>query len=70
MPANTYAVALHVPNEAALLALAAQLEQAGLSRHLVIESDAPYTGQAMALGIAPCDRKLLKRHLSMYPLVR
>lgn len=70
LPANTYAVALTVPDEGTLRALAATLERAGLPRHLIVESDAPYTGQAMALGIPPTDRKLLKKYLSSYPLVK
>lgn len=70
LPVGTYAVALTVPNEAALRELATTLERAGLPRHLIVEDDAPYTGQAMALGIAPCDRKTLKPYLARYPLVK
>ena len=70
LPASTYAVALVVKDEACLRSLAETLERAGLPRHLCIESDAPYTGQAMALGIAPGDRKVLKKYLSKYPLLK
>lgn len=70
MPDNTYAVALTVKDEAQLRSLAETLERAGLPRHLAIESDSPYTGQAMALGIVPMDRKLLKKYLSQYPLLK
>jgi hypothetical protein len=70
LPDGTYAVALTAKNEAELRSLAETLEQAGLPRHLIIESDAPYTGQAVALGIPPTDRRLLKRYLSRYPLVK
>jgi hypothetical protein len=38
--------------------------------HLEIEADAPYTGQAMSLGIAPMPRRLLKKFLSKYPLLK
>jgi hypothetical protein len=43
---------------------------AGIATHLIVESDAPYSGQAMALGIEPTDRKLLKKHLSNLPLLK
>ena len=36
---------------------------------LIVESDAPYTGQAMAIGIPPMNRKILKPFLSNYALV-
>lgn len=70
LPDGTYAVALTVPDEAALRALAADLKLAGLPRRLVVEADAPYTGQAMALGIPPCARRTLKPFLARYPLLR
>ena len=63
-------MALTVKDEAQLRHLAETLEQAGLPHHLAIESDAPYEGQAMALGICPTDRSKLKRYLSQYPLLR
>lgn len=70
LPDNTYAVALTVKDEAELYSLADDLLRAGLPRHLCVECDAPYTGQAMALGIPPMDRKRLKPLLSKYPLLR
>lgn len=70
LPDGTYAVALHVPDEPAILELAGALERAGLPRHLIVEGDAPYAGQAMAIGIPPGDRKGLKKLLSRYPLVK
>lgn len=62
-------MALHAPNEAALRELDRALERAGLPRHLIVEEDAPYEGQAMAIGIPPCDRRTLKRYLSRLPLI-
>lgn len=70
LPAGVYAVALTVPDELELRALANRLARAGLPRHLVVESDEPYAGQAMALGIRPLNRKLLARYLARYPLLR
>ena len=59
-----------MPDEAALRELATTLEREGLPRHLIVESDAPYTDQAMAIGILPMDRSKLKRYLSKYPLLK
>lgn len=67
---GTYAIALHVASEEALRSLSVRLTTASIAHTLIIESDAPYSGQAMALGIKPADRKLLKPFLSSYPLVR
>lgn len=69
MPDNTYAIALHVSDEVALRALAAKLTVAKIEHHLIIESDAPYENQAMAIGIKPMNRKILKPFLSSYALV-
>lgn len=63
-------MALTVPDEPSLRKLDATLEAAGLPRHLIVESDAPYAGQAMALGVQPGDRHRLKRYLSSLPLLR
>lgn len=63
-------MALAVQDELALKNLAARLRMAGLPHHLIIEEDAPYTAQAMALGIAPMERKKLKKLLSGYTLLK
>jgi hypothetical protein len=67
---TTYAVALTVKDEAALRSLAVTLARSGLLHHLEIENDPPYSGQAMALGIAPMPRHLLKRFLHRLPLLK
>lgn len=67
---GSYAIALHVKSEAELLALSKRLKTAAIDHALVVESDEPYSGQAMAIGINPMDRKPLKPLLSSYPLVR
>lgn len=70
LPDGTYAIALHVKDEPALRALAARLYDAGIEHTLVIEEDAPYAGQAMAIGITPTsNRRQLKPYLSSYALV-
>ena len=67
---GTYAVVLQVPGEPELLALAERLERAGLRPVRVVESDPPYAGQLMALGVPPARKEILRRHLSSLPLLR
>ena len=69
LPEGTYAIALHAKGEAELRALSERLKAAKIEHTLVVETDAPYTGQAMAIGIRPMDRKILKPLLSSYALV-
>jgi peptidyl-tRNA hydrolase len=68
LKAGTFAIVLSVPDEVTLLRLAERLLQAGLARHVVFESDPPYQGQAMAIGLQPARRSLLRPHLSNLPL--
>jgi hypothetical protein len=57
IPPTTRAVVLHVADEAQLLEYAAEVQQKGLSHVLIREPDAPYNGAAMALGLAPSQRR-------------
>lgn len=69
LPAGTYAVALHARDELHLRAIAAALDCAGLPHHLIVEADAPYEAQAMAIGIPPTAvRRKLKPILGGLPL--
>lgn len=72
LPKGTYAIALHARDEANLWQIAAQLKMAGIAHHLIVEADEPYSGQAMAIGIEPCDRKnkALKRITSKLQLIK
>lgn len=70
LPRGTYAIALSAKNEAALRKLADDLARRGLPHHLVIENDAPYTGQAMALGIQPMNRVVLRPILRRFRLLK
>lgn len=70
VPSNTYAVALKARDEAQLVELYARLEAAGIPCTLIREPDSPWLGQAMALGISPCDRTLVRKYLSQLPLLR
>ncbi len=67
---GTYAVALAVPDSEALAELSQRLHQAGIKHHSVIESDEPYSGQLLAIGIPPQPRERLRRVLSSIPLMR
>lgn len=69
-PENTHAVVLGVPDEQALLAVAARLAAAGLSFVLVREPDPPFNGAATAIGVCPGPRSPVRKLLSGLPLVR
>jgi hypothetical protein len=80
---GTHAVVLAVPDEAALLDVAARLERRGLPFVLVREPDPPWHGAAMAIGLAPVpetppgspappslpDRRAVRRVLGGLPLL-
>lgn len=70
VPDDTYAVALAAKSEADLLRLADRLAAAGIPHKLIREPDPPFFGQAVALGIPPMDRRLLKPFLSSYGLIK
>lgn len=70
LPPHTYAIALQSKNEDDLNSLSHSLFLAGIPHRRIIESDAPYNGQLMAIGLKPGFRSELKRHLSHLPLLR
>lgn len=70
LPPGTYAIALACPNERALVLLADQLRLAGVSFRCIFETDAPWNGQLMAIGIEPGPRSKLRKLLSSLPLYR
>ena len=37
---------------------------------MIVESDGPYAGQVMAVGVEPCDRRKVRKHLADLPLVK
>lgn len=67
---GTYAVALGVPNESALIRLATNLEAAGVQIYRIVESEGLYAGQLMAIGIKPGLKSERGRYLSTLPLLR
>ncbi len=70
LSAGTYAVVLGVPDEAALKALSARLERAGIEHVRIFEPDEPWNNGLMAIGLRPALRSVLRRHLSDVPLFR
>ncbi len=67
---HTFAIALVCRTEAELQALSERLFYAGIKHKRIVESDAPFTGQLMALGVPPGKRSELRRYLSSVPLLR
>lgn len=70
LPSGTFAVVLSVPNEAMLETVAARLVDADILHYEIRESDPPYTGQLMAIGLRPVPRSVGRRVLSSLPLYR
>ena len=70
LPPHTYAIALECQTEHDLHALSYDLFKSGIPHQRIVESDAPYNGQLMALGLKPGWRSELKKHLSSYKLLR
>lgn len=61
---------LGVPSESALEAVSAALTLAGTPFVRVTESDAPYSGQLMALGVVPGRKEMVGRALRGLKLLR
>jgi peptidyl-tRNA hydrolase len=67
---HTYAIALHAKDEKELQELSFKLFKAGIRHKRIHESDAPWTGQLMAIGIPPQPRSRLKKILSSCKLLK
>lgn len=59
---GTYAFALVVDDELALRELALKLFMAGITHKMILEPDAPWNGQLMAIGVCPAPRKKIKKY--------
>jgi hypothetical protein len=70
VPPGTNAVALAVPDEAALTALRHALAAAGIAHAAIVETEGAHAGHLMAVGCAPAPKARLKRHLSSYPKLK
>ena len=70
-PQGVHVVVLSVPSEAELRVVSARLLAQESAQTLVVETDEPYRGQAMAIGCELVrDREPLRRALSSLPLLR
>ena len=70
LPEGTLAVALAVEGELQLLALEQKLKKNNIDFRAIREPDAPWNGQLMAIGIAPCDRSIVKKEVGNLPLLK
>jgi hypothetical protein len=70
LPHGTFAVVLTARDEPHLAAIADGLEQRAVAFVRVCETDAPYHGALMSLGLVPARKDGLRRLLSSLPLLR
>ena len=69
-PPGTYVVELAAGGEQHLEQIAEMLQAHGIPHERVVESDEPYSGQTMALGVEPVyDRSGVRKVLSSLPLL-
>lgn len=67
---GTYAIALGARSEIELLSIEKSLISQGILHVAIREPDAPWNGQLMAIGIAPCDRSAVRKEVSQLPLIK
>lgn len=70
LPAGTHAVVLGVDSEEALKFLSRKLRAACVPHKPIIENDAPYTDQWMALGLSPAPKGCIYPHVKHLDLVK
>lgn len=66
---GTYAVVLQAGSEA-LSALEERLKAASVPHQAIRESDPPYAGDLLAIGLRPAPRKEVQKYVSSLPLLR
>lgn len=69
LKSGTYAVVLQATGEQ-LHVLAGELQAAGVEFRSIVESDPPYAGELMAIGLKPAPRAQIRRYVSSFPLLR
>lgn len=70
LSSGTYAVVLSTEDDLELMQVADRLRAAGLEHVCIFESDAPWLGQLMAIGVKPLLRSQGRKVLSSIPLYR
>ena len=68
LPPDTHAVALHARDIHELHRTHQDLVRAGIPSVLICEPDAPHNGDAVAIGVKPCGRDLVRPVLRGLPL--
>ncbi len=68
LSSGTYAIALAAKSELQLLALEQRLISQNIPHAAIREPD--WDGQLMAIGIAPCDRSIVRKEVSQLPLIK
>lgn len=63
-------MALTCPDEASLQSLADALTASGVRHRAIVEAEGEHAGRLMAIGLAPERKTVLKKHLSMLPLLK
>ena len=69
LPSGTYAVVLQAGTER-LVALEERLIQSGVPHKAIRENDPPYSGELLAIGLEPAERRKVQKHISSLPLLR
>lgn len=67
---NMHIVVLTCADEAELKATAHRLSVACLPHHVMSESDGPFAGQVLSLGVEPNRKEVVRRYLSCFPLFK
>lgn len=67
---QTHVCALEAETSADLETLGKLLTDAGLPHVVIREPDEPYNGAAVAVGVAPMDRYLVKPYMSTFKVLR
>lgn len=70
LPSDTTAIVLGVDSEEDLIILADKLADAGIEQSLITESDPPWNGQLMAIGIVPGERSSISPLLAHLRLLK
>lgn len=66
---GTFAVVLQAPKDR-LEALEGLLEASGVPHRAIRENDPPYSGELLAIGVRPDERRKLKKYFSSFALLR
>lgn len=71
LPSGTFAYALAVKDEEELHEYAGKLWDAEIPHKVIVETDGPYAGQAMTIGLFPTrDKSSIRKILGGLPLAR